>query len=191
MRWFNELWWGLKKTQPNYDKQIQMFRVWLNKPTDSWITPSFLPSSLSHRGYRPTCSVLVWNSLSSSSVRGRKLSSFSGYSCQPMAFSNLGKQQSAAELPVWGGVCVCVCMSVSLTGAQPPGSLTGVQCRSHWASRTDRSRGSLPRCRPWAPGCCFHPEIVHTPREKIRFRCWGKNSPTRWKWPQRWPAGCS
>lgn len=38
-----------------------------------------------------TCSVLFWNSLSSSSVRGRKLSSFSGYSCQPMAFSNLHK----------------------------------------------------------------------------------------------------
>lgn len=36
-----------------------------------------------------TCSVFVWNSLSSSSVRGRKLSSFSGYSCQPIAFSNL------------------------------------------------------------------------------------------------------
>lgn len=51
----------------------------------------------------PTCSVLVWNSLSSSSVRGRKLSSFSGYSCQPMAFSNLGRYNSQPP-----SVCVCV-----------------------------------------------------------------------------------
>lgn len=36
-----------------------------------------------------SCSVLVWNSLSSSSVSGRQLSSFSGYSCHPIAFNNL------------------------------------------------------------------------------------------------------
>lgn len=46
-----------------------------------------------------TCSVLVWNSLSSSSVRGRKLSSFSGYSCHPMAFSNLQRKSGINITP--------------------------------------------------------------------------------------------
>lgn len=55
-----------------------------------------------------TCSVLVWNSLSSSSVRGRKLSSFSGYSCQPMAFSNLRKRRYFFCLVACMKVCVCV-----------------------------------------------------------------------------------
>lgn len=83
-------------------------------------------------GYGPTCSVLVWNSLSSSSVRGRKLSSFSGYSCQPMAFSNLGTYKShlLSSLCVW--VCVLGRISAGvLTGALPPRSWTSVRCRSH------------------------------------------------------------
>lgn len=53
------------------------------------------------------------------------------------------------------------------TGALPPGSWTGVQCLSHWGSRTDHSRGRLPRCRLWALGCCFHPERNHTAREHV------------------------
>lgn len=109
-----------------------------------------------------TCSVLVWNSLSSSSVRGRKLSSFSGYSCQPMAFSNLHKHRSC--LLSWLRVSptpfvwlpkVVQCPTCVL----PPGSWTGVQCLSHWGSRTDRSHGRPPRCRLWALGYCFHPDI--------------------------------
>ena len=36
-----------------------------------------------------SCSVFMWNSQSSSSVKGRQFSSFSGYSCHPIAFSNL------------------------------------------------------------------------------------------------------
>ena len=35
------------------------------------------------------CSVLTWNSRSSSYVSGRQLPSFSGYSCHPIAFNNL------------------------------------------------------------------------------------------------------
>lgn len=60
-----------------------------------------------------TCSVLVWNSLSSSSVRGRKLSSFSGYSCQPMAFSNLHIQHSSFSAKLTLYLCVCVLNFVS------------------------------------------------------------------------------
>lgn len=111
-----------------------------------------------------TCSVLVWNSLSSSSVRGRKLSSFSGYSCQPMAFSNLEKHNYF----LLSRACVCVLISGCLqgpTGALPPGSWTGVQCLSHWGSRTDHSRGTLPHCRLWALGCCFHPDNIYTTRK--------------------------
>lgn len=44
-----------------------------------------------------SCSVFIWNSLSSSSVRGRKFSSFSGYSCHPIAFNNLCSASSECE----------------------------------------------------------------------------------------------
>lgn len=44
-----------------------------------------------------SCSVLVWNSLSSSSVSGRQLSSFSGYSCHPIAFNNLEEAKDRAK----------------------------------------------------------------------------------------------
>ena len=44
-----------------------------------------------------SCSVFMWYSLRSSFVRGRKFSSFSGYSCHPIAFSNLCSASSEWE----------------------------------------------------------------------------------------------
>ena len=44
-----------------------------------------------------SCSVFMWNSLRSSSVKGRQFSSFSGYSCHPIAFSNLCSASSEWE----------------------------------------------------------------------------------------------